>query len=551
MPSRSQTFAQIDDVFADWNTMESPGVAVGIVRDDEPFYTQAFGLANVEHNVPITPSTVFDIGSMTKQFTAFATLMLIRDGQLGLDDDVRRYITGLPRYETPVRIRHCLYHTTGLSDWVAALELTGPACDYLPAKLVFQTIAALDDTMFPAGEMHSYSNTGYVLLARIIQEVTGKPLPVFLKDRVFDPLGMSSAAFRSDPFGFFPNQAQGYVRGDDGRLFRMTGASDVWGDGGMQASIDDMTRWLINISTHQVGDAVLFDQVFAPGRLDDGQELRYAAGWMLQPYRGHRSFQHGGLMGGFQSFNIWLPDLKIGVAILGNVRPYIPWRLATGAIDVLLGEHPLAARPLASGPARQRTGYADDAGPTGRYFTATGLPVVVTGSGDRLTIDIWLWGRRFDRLACDVFREEHSGDTVTFHRNSDGTVTGFAMQTDDGACLHMHSPIEAAVKYETITLDNTMLTCFEGRYVNEAIETAYQITAEDGALTARHRRCHDWLLHPIKANISTAFEDDFAQDDTWPGIVTFKRGSDGQITGFRVRGTGVNLFFRKQTPTGA
>lgn len=545
MPLRPQTVAALDDIFAEWDTPCRPGIAAGLVHDGETVYTRTSGLANLEHNVPITPSTRFEIGSITKQFTAFATLMLVQEGQLDLDDDVRSYVTGLPAYDPPVRIRHCLYHTTGLSDRMALLGLAGPTCDYTPDKRVFRTLAALDETMFPAGTMHSYSNTGYVLLAWIIQKVIGTSLPAFLAERVFNPLNMTGASFLMDPFAFLPNQAQGYLDGDDGRLYRATSISDVWGDGGMLANVDDMTRWLCNLASMKVGDGALHHRFFSPGHLDDGHELRYAAGWMIQRYRGHRAFQHGGLTEGFQSFVIWLPDEKIGAVVLGNVRPYLPWRLATRAIDILLGDTPPIqhnGEKVASHPKEHR----DHQDLTGRYVTATGLSAFVTCSGPDLYVDIWLWGRRIEACGDDVYREPHSGDTVTFHRNSDNAVTHFSMVTDDGACVHMHSPISGATKYETAIVDSATLSAFEGRFENDAIESVYEIIAEGGGLTARHKRCHDWHLQPIKSVTGDTFEDAFAQDGMWPGIVTFEGRGDGEIMGFRVRGTAINVFFRRR-----
>ncbi|MEM7121483.1 MAG: serine hydrolase domain-containing protein [Pseudomonadota bacterium] len=548
MPLRPQTIAALDDVFADWDTPCRPGIAAGLVCGSQTVYARTFGLANVEHNLPITPSTRFEIGSITKQFTAFATLMLVQEGRLDLNDDVRSYITGLPAYDTPVRIRHCLYHTTGLSDRMAVLGLAGPTCDYTPDKRVFRTLAALDETMFPAGTMHSYSNTGYVLLAWIIQKVTGTSLPAFLAERVFDPLGMKGASFPMDPFAFFPNQAQGYLDGDDGRLYRATCVSDVWGDGGMLANVDDMTGWLCNLATRDVGIAALHDQFFSAGHLDDGQELRYAGGWMIQRYRGLRAFQHGGLAEGFQSFVIWLPDEKVGVVVLGNVRPYQPWRLATRAIDALLGDTS-TRQPVGERAVPHPTEDHDHQDLAGRYVTVTGLSAFVACSGPDLYVDIWLWGRRFEACGDDVYREPHSGDTATFHRNSDNAVTHFSMATSDGACVHMHSPISTATKYETAIVDDATLTGFEGRYENDAVESVYEIVAERGGLTARHKRCHDWLLQPIKPAAGDTFDGAFAQDGMWPGIVTFERRADGEATGFRVRGSGINLLFRRRLPT--
>ena len=547
IPATPQTVSDIDRLFTGWNRDDAPGVAVGIVRDGSPIYTRCFGLANVEHTVPITDSTVFEIGSITKQFTAFAILLLERDGKLDLDDDIRDHLPELPKYDPPIRIRHCLYHTHGLSDWIWAMELAGPVTDYVPMKRAKRAILSFQPTSFPTGQAHSYCNTGYVLLAWIVARVAGKALPEFLRERVFDPLGMPHAGFRSDTNAIVPNLAQGYQQNESDRLYRISGASDVHGDGGMLASIDDMIRWLGNFTTQMVGGQEVLERFFAPGRLDNGQVLRYGAAWMLQRYRGFQSMHHGGLWDGFQSHVLWLPEARIGVAVLGNVRPYRPWVLATSAVDVLLkkdGKHP----PVRAAPRKSVRKTTKSENVSGRYFTHTGLPVRVYRHGEQLYLDIWLWGRPFDEVSPDMFREAHSGDTVTFHRSDNGTVTHFTMETDDGACVDMHSPIIRAVKYDFTTVERRGLARFAGRYVNNAIESAYTVVIEGDGLTARHLRCHDWYLRPIRSNATCSFESDFAQEHNWPGIVTFEQDTNGDVTGFRVRSACADMFFRKQSP---
>ena len=546
MPVGTHDDADIDRVFSTWDRQDAPGFAVGIVRDGEPVYRRGFGLANVEHGVPNTSSTRFDIGSVTKQFTAFALFMLLRDGKVDLNDDVRDYVPELPPHDPPVRVRHCLYHTSGLIDWIVALELAGPTSDYRPAKCALRTMAALTETVFPAGRTHSYSNSGYVILAWIVWRASGMSLPEFLKARVFDPLGMTRATFRSHPFEFFPDQAQGYVKVGDDKLLRLTGATDACGDGGMWACVDDMMRWMQNFTDHTIGNTEIFDRVFAAGQLDDGRRLRYAAGWVLERYRGHRVASHGGMSDGFQSIVFWLPDITTGVVLLGNVRPLLPWRLVTAALDVLLDERTPDSQRASTGTASENLQQADQDMLAGTYVTETGQPVAVAMNGDQITIDIGLWKRPFGGVAADTYRNEESLDAAVFHWAVDGRISHFTMAGDDAACIDLHSPIAKAVKYDSAALTPADLKAFEGCYVSDVIESTYRVTAVSDGLRAKHRRCDDWFLRPIKPNTASEFAEEFAQDGTWPGLVTFERGPDKAITGFRVRGARVNLFFKKQ-----
>ena len=538
----------IDKIFADWDRPDAPGLAVGVVRDGEALYTRGVGLANVEHRVPITGSTVFDIASMTKQFTAFAVLLLVRDGKLGLDDDVRRYLPDLPAYDPPVRVRHCLYHTSGLTDWLETFELTGPSADYCTLQRVSRTLTAMRETMFPAGAAHSYSNTGYVLLDWIVGRVAGQPMPAFLEERVFAPLGMARAAFLSYPEDFFPDQAQGYYRDEDGRLCRVSWSCDVRGDGRMFACIDDMVRWLRNFTETVVGDDALFERFFAPGQLDDGQPLRYAAGWVLDRYHGFQAIRHGGIGPGFQSHIAWFPEAGIGVTILGNLFPCMPWPLANRVLDVLVDERREEQPPSPPPDAFSQNACPEHHDLCGRYFTATGTPVLVDRQGERLMIETWYERRQFAMQSADRFRGDGYGDTVVFHRNASGIVTHLTLETGDGACPHMHSPIREAVKFEATVLDRQELAPFAGRYFSDELDTVYTVVADGDGLTARHLRCHDWHLHPITSCATGRFDSDFAQASNWPGKVTFERDPSGDVAGFRVRGTRVNLFFRRLSP---
>lgn len=545
MPLTLPTLREIDGVFADWDRTDFPGLAVAVLGGGETIYCRCFGLANVEHSVPITASTLFDLGSLTKQFTAFVTLMLVEEGKIHLDDPLGDHLAELPDHLAQVRLQHCLYHTSGLVDWVEASELAGPSSDYMPKTRAFRSIAAISDRLFPAGQMHSYSNTGYLLLARVIERVSGRTFPEVMQSRIFAPLGMEKAAFRSDPFAFLPGQAQGYFQDEKNQLYAASWPTDVCGDGGLHASLSDVIPWLANLTTRKLGSDVLFKAFFAPGHLDDGRRLRYGAGWLLDCYRGLHSLQHGGQSEGFQSYIYLLPEADLAIVVLGNVRPYLPWRLVTAVADLMItGSEAKQYRTLVS--LAPRPSKPD--GLVGRYFTATGLPVSVTWLGTRLFVDITLWGRPFDQVsnARDRFAEPHSGDTITFHRSKDGRVTHFTLGTVDGACVPMHSPISHAEKYESWPSDRLDLHAFEGRYVNREIESAYTIAVCQGALVARHIRCFDWHLNPIAQTRSHRFTDEFAQVGPWPGRVAFERNDRGQVVRFRVEAARVALSFHKE-----
>ena len=181
----------------------------------------------------------------------------------------------------------------------------------------------------------------------------------------------------------------------------------------------------------------------------------------------------------------------------------------------------------------------------GRYFAATGLPASVEWSRGRLMLDTWYSREPFERVSTDVLFHPDYGDTLTFHRDDAGQVTHFTFETDDGASARMHRPIRRAVKFEATILQTTTLAEYEGCYLSDELQTLYTVEGEAEGLRAKHLRCYDWRLRPIRSCLTRTFEDEFAQAGRWPGMVTFERRSDGKINGFRVRGPGHNLFFRK------
>src|SRR5262245_35615555 len=235
--------ATLDTIFKDLATDHSPGCAVGAARGDAPLAAKAYGMADLEHNIPLTPQSVFYMASVSKQFTALSILLLERDGKLQLDDRARTYVPELPEYAATISIRQLLHHTSGLRDYLTLSGLAGnPPDQVITERSVLNVLARQTRLNFEPGVEHLYSNTGYVLLSMIVHRVSGRPLDEFARERIFTPLGMKNTRFQHDHSTPIPGRAIGYVR--RGQSWRIANSMlDVVGDGGMYSTVDDMLRW--------------------------------------------------------------------------------------------------------------------------------------------------------------------------------------------------------------------------------------------------------------------------------------------------------------------
>lgn len=341
----------IDDVFA-FVERDAPGCALGVVRDGKLAYGRGYGLANLDWKIPISTSAVFDIGSVSKQFTATAIALLDMDGVLSIDDDVRRWIPELPDYGAPIRIRHLLHHTSGVRDYLTLLSLAG--FDYAN---VFDEQAGIDVIVrqkalnFAPGSAYLYSNSGYLMLAHIVRRATGRSLRAFLEERVFDPLGMAHTSVWDDNTEIVAERATGYAPdGSGGWEIDHAWNFQMGGDGQVVTSIEDLAKWDANFYDPEVGGAGLLERLHTRGVLTGGDTIGYALGLSLDEYRGLRRVQHGGSWAGFRAMLARFPEQRTSVVVACNRADADPGAYAGAVADlVLAGVFPqerLAERPV-------------------------------------------------------------------------------------------------------------------------------------------------------------------------------------------------------------
>jgi CubicO group peptidase (beta-lactamase class C family) len=332
--------AAVDEVFSDLTKAGSPGCALGVYRDGEIVYSKGYGLANLEENVAITPQSVFDIGSTSKQFTAASILLLEKQGKLSINDDIRKYLPELPDYGQKITILQLLNHTSGLRDYLTLMELAGINIDGVTTdEDALQLIVRQKALNFAPGSDWLYSNTGYFLLSVIVKRVSGKTLREFAAENIFAPLEMNHTQYRDDHTSLITNRAMAYDAKEKGGGYKLdVSYFEQTGDGAVHTSVEDLQKWDENFYSGQIGGKDFLTEIQEVGKLNNGKLLLYAKGLHIEDYRGLRTVSHGGSWGGYRAELLRFPEQHFSVACLCNLGSAGPSKRAHQVADVFLSD---------------------------------------------------------------------------------------------------------------------------------------------------------------------------------------------------------------------
>ncbi|MBN1221787.1 MAG: serine hydrolase [Candidatus Aminicenantes bacterium] len=350
---------RVDALFEDWDRIGSPGAAMGIFQDGRIIYARGYGMADLDYNTPITPQTVFRVGSVSKQFTAMCIALLAEQGKISLDDDIRKYFPEMPAFEPAVTIRHMLHHTSGLRDYLILQGLVGRSAGFFyTSPEVLDLLSRQQSLNFTTGDEFSYSNSGYFLLAQIVGRAGGMKTSGFASANIFGVLGMENTHFHDDPKMIVKNRATGYLPREEGGFKIHTTQLDMIGDGGIFTTIEDFFKWDQNFYDNKLGRSSqdLIDQVQTPRKLNDGRENNYAFGLFIDRYRGLKTVSHGGSFVGYKAHYLRFPYQRFSVVIMANCGTFNPGKIANEIADIFLEkqftEPPLAREkaPLEAAP---------------------------------------------------------------------------------------------------------------------------------------------------------------------------------------------------------
>lgn len=483
--------AKIEAMFAGLKK-DAPGCVVGISQDGKTVIEKAFGLAVLEHDVPNTTATLFEIGSVSKQFTAAAVLLLERDGKLKLSHDIRKYLPEMPDYGTPITIEMLLNHQSGLRDWGAVANATGkPRGERNFSNAEVLDIAARQKELnYKPGTAWSYTNTGYNLAAIIVERVSGKSFMAFTKERLFDPLGMTSAQWRDDFNRIVKGRAMAYVPSGAGFAQAMP-FMNVYGNGGLILTISDLTRWNEAMMADKLGLRAGMEK---QGVLNDGRKTPYARGVNVNLFNGVTEVSHSGGTGGYNAWLARYPDRKLSVALMCNGPPP---RTATPAAlaGVFLGTAP---------EVKSATGLPDPARYAGRFVdTLRGTTWDVSSNAGELQMN----DRPVTRISDTQWKR--GADTYTFLSTDKLQIEGF-----DGNLYELD-------RKPAVALPVSMFGEYAGSYVSDETRATYRIAVEGGQLKARVEGWPDTVI-----TLSAVYRDAF---EAGPMLIRFRRGADGKV----------------------
>ncbi len=331
--------ARVDELIVEYNRADAPGGVIGVVQGGELVFAKAYGMASLEHGVRLTTESVLDVGSVSKQFTAFAIVLLDQRGEIDLDDDVREYLPEVPDFGETITIRHIVHHMSGLREIYNASSLAGyQRGDGISQEDALHLTSRMSELNFEPGTEHLYCNTGYMLLADIVARVSGMSFADFMADNVFDPLGMRSTTIMETRGQVVPGAAESYGPDDERGFRRIFDNSGLQGAGGVYTTVGDLAKWVGNYGTGEVGGTAAIEQMKQPGVLTDGEVLTYAFGLRVGAAQGLESIWHGGSSAGYRASMVYFPELDAGVVRQSN-RADFSGAIDRQVVELFFGDH--------------------------------------------------------------------------------------------------------------------------------------------------------------------------------------------------------------------
>jgi len=507
-----ETRGRIDAIFAEWTRPGSPGCALTVTLAGRTVHKGGYGLANLEYGIPITPSTVFHVASVSKQFTAYATLLLAREGRLSLDDEVRKHLPWVPDLGAEITLRHLMHHTSGIRDQWEMVRFAGWRMDdVISQEHLLSMVGRQRDLNFPPGSEHLYCNTGYTLLAETVAAVSGRTFREFTAERIFRPLGMNSTFFFTDHEELVTGRAYSYANDGAGGFKKSVLSFANAGATSLFTTADDLAKWLLHLDSIEGSQEAREMQTCFT--LTGGETIAYAAGLSVETFRTLRRVGHSGSDAGFRSYCGRFPDQQLGIAVLANLGSMDPDGLAMKVAEVLLGGKMPAPDRESPGAG---TPVADLAPYTGSYVTLfMGIRVEVAQAGGHLVLKIGDMGeRRLVPARQDTFWTAEMGE-VTFHREGE---TVDAISSTGLKARRIQPPLPPAEA-----------GCYVGDYYSAELDTTYRIRTRGLEITVEHQRLPCTPLVPVG-------KDQLQADRRGGGLLAFDRDACGQVTGFRLSG---------------
>jgi len=536
---------KVDEIFTQVVDVNSPGCAVGIYQNNKMLYSQGYGLANVENNVKITPKSVFDIGSTSKQFTAASIIKLQQKGKLSLDDDIRQYLPEMPQYEKVITIRHLLNHTSGLRDFIDIMLLSGFDIDDVTTDEDALNILIRQKSLnFTPGTKYLYSNTGYFLASLIVERTSGKTLKDFSQQYLFTPLEMSSSKYINSHTELVKNRAVAYGLDENNQYIRNVSYWEQNGDGAVFTTVEDLLRWDKIFYSDEEEYSQLTNLLLTRGKLTDGSEISYAHGLFHSTYKGLELVEHAGSWGGYRAQLARVPAHHFSVATLCNFGEELdPRTLSKKILEVYLESH-IVEDKSAKGKtlinnALQAINLGDDIyqSHVGKYefVDHPGLYIELTYQDNVFTLSSPLGTDIILSGASDtVFINQQGKNIVEFILNSNGTLQNTIMYHTKS---NKHYNLKKLIPH---TLSEKYIQEIMGKYHSEELSLSFDIDYVSGTFIASDQ-------HQQKIKLANLAQNRYllVDEDNSPQLA-IQRDESGVINGFSLSTYGAkNVHFVK------
>jgi CubicO group peptidase (beta-lactamase class C family) len=527
--------AKVDELLDEWDKPNSPGFAFAVIKDGDMVYNRCVGMANLDYDIPITPSTVFDIASMAKQFTAACIVLLVEEGKISLDDDIRKYIPEFPDYSDTITIRHLIHHTSGIRDYTELMLMAGMSFEGIyEAQEIFDLIFRQKKLNFSPGEQHSYSNSGYILLGLIIERVTGLSLSEYAAKHIFEPLGMGNTFIYDDRTRIIKNRAIGYTQrtGEGYRVEHWLNWTTPSGDGYLYTTVEDMLLWDRNFYDNKIGGPDFNTLMLTRGVLNNGDTIDYAFGLKAGTYRGLKTWRHSGGWAGFRSLMIRFPEQKLTTICLANVTGIDQNKLCTKAAEIYLAGCAQMAEPVDELVQRAEVSVApaayDDY--TGEYELFPEFTLTIAKEGDELTVQAT--GQAPVAMSPESETEffvKAVNARISFDRDESGEVNQLTLHQGD-----QHLPAKRIESEPILPLSADQLAEFAGEYYSDELGVTYIVVFDKDHLRLDAPKVPEFA--------QSNFRDETGEDplkhikgDQFMrscATLTFKRDDQDKITGF-------------------
>jgi CubicO group peptidase (beta-lactamase class C family) len=526
--------SQVDKIFAQFDKPDSPGCALAVIKDNRIIYKHGYGMADLDHDIPIKPDTPFHVASVSKQFTAFAILLLAQQGKLSLDDKVQKYITELREFNHPITIRHLLHHTSGLRDQWNLLIMSGWRLgeDVVRDEDILDLVSRMKELNFKPGDQYVYSNTGYTLLAYIVKRVSGHSLREFAEANIFKPLGMTRTIFRDDHSIVVKQQAYAYNSGPNNTFKLSVPNYDTVGASSLVTTVEDLARWDQNFYDKKVGGDWVIEQMQIRGQLNDGEQISYARGVVIGNYKGLKVVEHSGGDAGYRSHLMRFPDQRFSVACLCNYGRTNPSGFARQVTDVYLAnlltpEPPKSTSPIATVTLTEQ----ELKNKVGVYWNATTEEMGrVTNNDGKLHLSVAGLNEALIPVGANRFHLTGQPVEAVFESAPEGKPLLLRLSGAGRKPMTMEAMLPA---------DASRLSEYEGAYYSEEIDSTYRVALKDNHLVVTRKKAEPIQLTP-------RFRDAFSSPGIL-GVFRFTRDAQNRVNGFRLSAGRIrNFLFVKQ-----